>query len=114
MCAISVNSERVRRIQPLLIFVSEQQGLANRSSKSNRFKGHQVGFGKKNNNKKKAVLPLLMYCRYCRLQSGAASQRVIGGTYCRVFVLTEIVESEVEEAVRVMTVGSTLVPCFIK
>lgn len=35
-------------------------------------------------------------------------------TYCRVLVLTEIVDSGVEEAERVMTVGSTLVPCFSK
>lgn len=33
-------------------------------------------------------------------------------TYCRVLVLTEIVVSEVEEGERVMTVGSTLVPCL--
>lgn len=35
-------------------------------------------------------------------------------TYCRVLVLTEIVDSGVEEGERVMTVGSTLVPCFSK
>lgn len=39
---------------------------------------------------------------------------VVGGTYCRVLVLTDSVGSEAEERVRVMTVGSTLVPWFIR
>lgn len=48
------------------------------------------------------------------MNEGTTDSSEVDSTYCRVFVLTEIVESEVEEAVRVMTVGSTLVPCFIK
>lgn len=61
MFAVSVNSERVRT---LLIFVSECQGIANRSSKSNRVKGHQVGFGKEKS------APSADEWRYCRLQWG--------------------------------------------
>lgn len=37
---------------------------------------------------------------------------VVGGAYLRVLVLTDRVESG--EGARVMTVGSTLVPCFIR
>lgn len=39
---------------------------------------------------------------------------VVCGAYLRVLVLTDRVESESGEGARVMTVGSTLVPCFIR